>query len=147
MMLMFIPARSVTVKRRIMPLAVLGALMLLVACAASPKPALVSPNAPITDVPGLPRVLLWASTTPTAPGYAASPETIAQYNAAAARIMQQRHIPIDDLNALVAPKREKLQLPDGCHYKPKGYNVIAKPVAKSINAELASAETKKGQEK
>ena len=81
--------------------------------------------------------LIWASTTPIAPGLCVHPESVAQYNAAAKKLMKRHHIRIDDLNAAITPRVDELRSPDGCHYTPAGSEVLAQKVARSILKELA----------
>jgi lysophospholipase L1-like esterase len=79
--------------------------------------------------------LIWATTTPVPDAEVKPPRRSADvisYNAAAARIMTESGIPIDDLYALVHPRLQELQLPANVHYTLPGYNVLAHQVAESI---------------
>ena len=60
------------------------------------------------------------------------------YNAAAAKIMTESGIPIDDLYALINPRLAELQLPANVHYTLPGYNVLGHQVAESILRALDS---------
>jgi lysophospholipase L1-like esterase len=83
--------------------------------------------------------LVWATTTPV-PGPASKlariTEDVPLYNAAAQRVMQKNHIPIDDLYAFALPRLAEIQRPENVHYTDAGYDALAKQVAASIAAEL-----------
>jgi GDSL-like Lipase/Acylhydrolase family len=79
--------------------------------------------------------LIWATTTPVPDTEVKPPRRNADviaYNAAAAKIMTEARIPIDDLYALVNPRLAELQLPANVHYTLPGYNVLGHQVAESI---------------
>ena len=79
--------------------------------------------------------LIWATTTPVPDADVKPPRRSADviaYNAAAARIMTESGIPIDDLYELVKPRLAELQLPANVHYTLPGYNVLGHQVAESV---------------
>ena len=62
---------------------------------------------------------------------------VQRYNAAAERVMLEAGVPVHDLHWLVQRHGgPKLQLPDGTHYTPAGYEVLAEAVADSITRQL-----------
>ena len=85
--------------------------------------------------------LIWASITPvTAKGKpgeldASINPTIVEHNALAAKIMQEKHIPINDLYALMAPKLN-LAKGDQFHWTSEGSVLQGQAVAESILREL-----------
>jgi acyl-CoA thioesterase-1 len=86
--------------------------------------------------------LIWASTTPVAdeiasprrPSHRASVVKI--YNDVAAQIMTENQIPIDDLNAYVAPVQDRMRKPHDIHFGEEGYEFLAKKVAEEIGKVL-----------
>ena len=85
--------------------------------------------------------LIWATTTPVPDAEVNPPRRSADviaYNAAAAKIMTESGIAIDDLYALVKPRLEELQLPANVHYTLPGYNVLGHQVAESLLRALNS---------
>jgi acyl-CoA thioesterase-1 len=81
--------------------------------------------------------LIWCTSTPVpagSPGRIESNEL--SYNAAAARIMNEHHIPTTDLWTIVK-NNPALQLPRNVHFTPEGYNTLADAVANSIRTALA----------
>jgi hypothetical protein len=85
--------------------------------------------------------LIWATTTPVPDAEVNPPRRntdVLAYNAAAARIMTEAGIPIDDLYALVSPRLPELQLPANVHYTLPGYNVLGHQVAESVLRALES---------
>jgi len=85
--------------------------------------------------------LIWASTTPISAdhekkGYRSQKDLLA-YNAAAAEIMREEGVPIDDLYALVKPNADKFLRPnDGVHFTSKGYDLAAKAITDAIQEQL-----------
>lgn len=62
---------------------------------------------------------------------------VRRYNAAAERVMREAKVPMHDLHWLVERHgAQKLQLPDGTHYTPEGYEVLGEAVADSITRQL-----------
>ena len=85
--------------------------------------------------------LIWATTTPVPDAEVKPPRRSADviaYNAAAARLMTESGIAIDDLYALVKPRLGELQLPANVHYTLPGYNVLGHQVAESVLRALDS---------
>jgi GDSL-like lipase/acylhydrolase family protein len=85
--------------------------------------------------------LIWATTTPVPDADVKPPRRSADviaYNAAAARIMTESGIPIDDLYELVKPRLAELQLPANVHYTLPGYDVLGHQVAQSVLRALDS---------
>jgi lysophospholipase L1-like esterase len=85
--------------------------------------------------------LIWATTTPVPDAEVKPPRRNADviaYNAAAAKIMTESGIAIDDLYALINPRLAELQLPANVHYTLPGYNVLGHQVAESILRALDS---------
>jgi lysophospholipase L1-like esterase len=82
--------------------------------------------------------LIWASSTPirkTSEGYPLDEKMngiVLQRNVAAAKIMAEHQIPIDDLYSVVVDKPE-FSAGDGYHYKEDGYKVLGKVVADKID--------------
>ncbi len=89
--------------------------------------------------------LIWASSTPV-PDQLISQRSppwrstvVVQYNQAAARVMKENDIPIDDLHALVAPVQAEMQKPGDVHFKAEGSEFLAKQVAAAIEKALPKA--------
>jgi acyl-CoA thioesterase-1 len=83
--------------------------------------------------------LIWANTTPVPPPASKLgriTEDVPAYNAAAAKVMTENRIPIDDLYDLALPQLSKIQRPQNVHYTEEGYSVLAAQVAKSIESAL-----------
>jgi|GEM_PF-621640 len=79
--------------------------------------------------------LIWASTTPIPSGKLIPDRSfgdVSEYNAIATRVMNENQIPIDDLNAWVTPRFGELHSKQDLHYKPEGYEFLAKKVASEI---------------
>ncbi|MFB3902451.1 MAG: SGNH/GDSL hydrolase family protein [Acidobacteriota bacterium] len=76
--------------------------------------------------------LIWASSTPLTRRVGSRLKDIDRYNAAAAEVMRARGIPINDLNAFVAPHLRAWQGEDGCHFTPEGSERLGTQVAKVI---------------
>ena len=83
--------------------------------------------------------VIWATTTPVPEGTLNPPRRfgdVAEYNAVAAKVMEEKKVAIDDLNAAVTPSIKTLQKPHDVHYTAAGYKVLATAAAKSIEAAL-----------
>ena len=81
--------------------------------------------------------LIWATTTPVPQGTEGRiPGDDLKYNAAAARVMKDAGISIDDLHALCVPKLAEWQRPQNVHFTPEGYAALAAKVAADIGAAL-----------
>jgi lysophospholipase L1-like esterase len=85
--------------------------------------------------------LIWATTTPVPDAEVNPPRRnsdVIAYNAAAARIMTDAGIPIDDLYTVVSPRLPELQLPANVHYTLPGYGMLGRQVAESVLRALES---------
>jgi acyl-CoA thioesterase-1 len=84
--------------------------------------------------------LIWASTTPVPEGTPARSEADAiAYNAVARKVMDENHVPIDDLHAFVEAhldKIERWQYPKNVHFRAEGCVELAAQVAQYIQAAL-----------
>lgn len=90
--------------------------------------------------------LIWASTTPVPGGITRGilrrqGDELA-YNAAAARVMREAGIPIDDLHAAVAGRLGELQLTANVHFNARGYAVLGRSVSAAVAAQLKSITVK-----
>lgn len=82
--------------------------------------------------------LVWASTTPI-PDVAKSKQTaasIVERNTAAAALMKERGVAIDDLFAAMTPHLAEFQPAGDVHFTAPGYEFLGETVAKSIEANL-----------
>lgn len=81
--------------------------------------------------------LIWRNTTPVPQGAAGRVVgDAAKYNAIAARIMKEHHIPTNDLHGFVAPRQDKLMRKANVHFTKQGYQKLAEQVVASIEAAL-----------
>ena len=89
--------------------------------------------------------LVWARTTPPAPGSTNhegyTPEMCDRVNSIADGIMKSHGIPEDDLCSLVQPRLTELQLTNNVHFSDAGYQLMANQVAVSILSALGSKES------
>ena len=84
--------------------------------------------------------LIWCSTTPVPKGAKGRvPGDEAAYNAAAAGVMQEAGVEINDLNAFAAPRMAEIGKPADVHYTPQGSRILAGEVARRIEAALPQA--------
>ncbi len=68
---------------------------------------------------------------------------VQKYNVAAMKVMTQAGVPIDDLHKLVEDGgKEKFIGPDGTHYTPAGYEMLAAAVTESILRSLEGGWTR-----
>jgi len=84
--------------------------------------------------------LIWCSTTPVPEGKLnppRDPADVAKYNAVAKKIMDEKHIPIDELNAFATSRLKEIQQPVNVHFTAKGSEALGEEVAKSIKAALS----------
>lgn len=84
--------------------------------------------------------LIWASTTPIpegAVGRIAGMEN--QYNEAAARVMKEEGVQINDLHAHASSKLQEIQRPKDVHFTPAGSRFLAEKVAAEISAALSKS--------
>ena len=84
--------------------------------------------------------LVWASTTPIPdkPEAGQTATSIVEKNAAAAAVMQQHGIAIDDLFAFITPHLGDVQPPGDVHFTAAGYDLLGGQVAESILGALGS---------
>ncbi len=82
--------------------------------------------------------LIWASTTPVPEGSSPPrmPEDAVAYNEAAAAVMVEAGVPINDLHSLCLPRLAELQLPANVHFSEHGSEVLGEWVAEAIREEL-----------
>jgi hypothetical protein len=80
--------------------------------------------------------LIWASTTPVMGPGDRQFEDIVLYNHAAAKLMRDRGIVVDDLHAYVLPYLAQWRTDDRCHYNALGCRMLGEKVAGSIDAAL-----------
>lgn len=91
--------------------------------------------------------LIWASTTPVPDAKVSPPRTdadVVRYNQAAARVMKDAGIPIDDLYTFVKPRLPTLQLPANVHYTPEGYQELAARVVAMVKPALEHTQPSAG---
>ena len=84
--------------------------------------------------------LIWASTTPIPddPAKKQTTASIVERNTAAAALMAQHAVAIDDLFTAIAPKLATLQNPNDVHFNSAGYVFLGEQVARSIAQHLKS---------
>jgi hypothetical protein len=84
--------------------------------------------------------LIFATTTPVPKDGNLSPtrrfDSIPARNELALRMMKENDVAIDDLYAVVLPVQAKLGRSNDVHFEPAGYELLAKAVAASIEAQL-----------
>ena len=82
--------------------------------------------------------LIWASTTPIPddPAKKQTARSIVERNTAAAALMAQHAVAIDDLFTAITPKLATLQNPNDVHFTAAGYAFLGQHVATSIAAQL-----------
>jgi acyl-CoA thioesterase-1 len=83
--------------------------------------------------------LIWCSTTPIPAGELNPQRTfgqVSEYNAIAARVMNELGVPINDLNAWITPRFDEFHKPKDLHYTDAGSAYLAEKVAKEIAAAL-----------
>ena len=87
--------------------------------------------------------LIFATTTPFPAGVKPfrDPDDVARYNEAAAEIMMENEIPINDLCGEIADQLDELQQPINVHFTKEGSQFLAEKVAEKILELLASDET------
>jgi len=78
--------------------------------------------------------LVWASTTPIPddPKTGQTAASIVDRNAAAAKLMADRNVAIDDLFGFITPHLAEVQPPNDVHFTGKGYDLLGRQVAESI---------------
>lgn len=84
--------------------------------------------------------LIFATTTPVPDGGMLSPtrrfDDIAARNDIAMTVMQETGVAVDDLYAVILPRKSELLRPKDVHFSKEGYEVLGKTVAASIEAQL-----------
>ena len=81
--------------------------------------------------------LIWCNTTPVPEGCAGRvPGDEVKYNEAAARVMKDAGIPINDLYAHALAKLKDIQLPANVHFSDTGSKYLAEKVAAAIESQL-----------
>lgn len=81
--------------------------------------------------------LVWASTTPVPEGTTGRVAgDDAKYNEAAARVMHDAGVAIDDLGVFAASRLKEIQRPQNVHFTEAGSRVLAEKVVESIAAQL-----------
>lgn len=94
----------------------------------------------ITQMKATGAKLVFATTTPVPKGGVLSPtrkfDSIEERNKIATQLMQEQGVAIDDLYAVVLPVMAKVGRENDVHFAPEGYEVLAKAVAESVEAQL-----------
>jgi acetyl esterase/lipase len=89
--------------------------------------------------------LIFATTTPVPKGGVLSPgrkfDSIPARNEVAVKVMRDNGVVIDDLYTVALPVMERMGRPNDVHFAPEGYELLARAVAASIEAELESRRT------
>lgn len=81
--------------------------------------------------------LIWCTTTPVPEGSRGRvPGDELAYNAVAAEVMRQEGVEINDLYAFAAPRMAEIGRPANVHYTAAGSEVLAREVARRIEAAL-----------
>ncbi|HEX4150476.1 MAG TPA: SGNH/GDSL hydrolase family protein [Pirellulales bacterium] len=84
--------------------------------------------------------LIFATTTPVPKGGVLTPtrkfDSIPERNKIAGQVMQDNGVAIDDLYSVALPVMETVGRPNDVHFAPAGYELLAKAVAASIEAQL-----------
>ncbi len=85
--------------------------------------------------------LVFATTTPVPEGKLNPPRVPADvpiYNEVALRVMKENGIPVNDLYSLALENAGPWQQPVNVHYKPEGYEGLAKQVTRNILGQLGN---------
>lgn len=83
--------------------------------------------------------LVWASITPIPEGKLNPDRTfgkVPEYNAIAAKVMEEKGVQINDLYSHIMPQFDQLHKPADLHYLPEGSVFLGKKVAQEIRASL-----------
>ncbi len=80
--------------------------------------------------------LIWATTTPVMSRKGKRLDDIPRFNKAAAELMKERGIEINDLHSFVLPHVQDWQGKDQCHFQPLGNKNLGRKVAESILSTL-----------
>jgi len=89
--------------------------------------------------------LIWASTTPIPddPAKKQSAASIVEHNQAAAEVMRNHGIVINDLFAAVEPRLMEMQPPNDVHFNANGYEFLGRQVAAACEAAIKSSQSDK----
>lgn len=91
----------------------------------------------VTQLKSTSAKLIWAATTPVPAGTSgrvAGDEV--KYNAAAARVMKEEGVAINDLHAFASARLAEIQRPANVHFTEAGSKALAEPVAAAIRQAL-----------
>jgi hypothetical protein len=82
--------------------------------------------------------LVWATTTPIPdnPGAGQTAASVVDRNAAAAAVMKEHGVAVDDLHGFIMPHLKEVQPPNDVHFTAAGYDLLGRQVADSILAAL-----------
>jgi len=83
--------------------------------------------------------IVWASTTPRPADGKEGPvlvQAVVERNAVAAAVMQENHIPVNDLFTFITPHLKQTQRPGDVHFNSEGYALLGKQVAEAIEAAM-----------
>lgn len=83
--------------------------------------------------------LIWATTTPVPEGTLNPPRKfgdVLTYNELAAKVMKEKGVAINDLNAWITPKLTEMQKPQDVHFLDSGSEYLGQKVAEEIRAAL-----------
>ena len=83
--------------------------------------------------------LIWATTTPVPDAKVSPPRVsgdVSVFNAAAARVMKEHEVTIDDLYGFALPRLGEIQQPANVHFTPAGSEALAKQVVSVIEPAL-----------
>jgi len=82
--------------------------------------------------------LVWATTTPIPdnPGAGQTAASVVDRNAAAAAVMKEHGVAVDDLHGFITPHLKAVQPPNDVHFTAAGYDLLGQQVADSILAAL-----------
>jgi acyl-CoA thioesterase-1 len=96
----------------------------------------------VTQMKGTGAKLIFATTTPVPLGGNLSPtrkfDSIPERNTAAVQVMAECGVTVNDLYATVLPVFTQVGRPNDVHFQPEGYDVLARAVARSIEAVLSA---------
>jgi acyl-CoA thioesterase-1 len=81
--------------------------------------------------------LIWCATTPVPPGASGRVvDDAVGYNDVAAKVMQEKNIPTNDLHAFAKARLTEIQRPANVHFTPEGSQQLAEQVARAILKQL-----------
>jgi hypothetical protein len=70
--------------------------------------------------------------------------SIVERNAAAAKVMAEHDIAINDLYAAITPRLAELQRPDDCHFTGPGNNIPGEAVAAFLESRIGASDASSG---